>query len=433
VSTVGEVVTYARTHAATPHPKVVLLGYSLGTIAVGEYVLRHPNATDIAATVLIAGILQDHPTISTPRNLLVLSGQFDLPGINETSRMLVASGCAVPLTAVTATYRCDTGQAEAHRQRIILPGLDHISIVTAGATHAAVVAWLGAYVDAHIGTVAANADVRLHWMLLGFLAAALALFPLIAIGSRLLGGRAARSDLQPASASVAPSPPVWLDLAVLSGALIGGLLALRMLLPQSFWAPTPLHFLAQQVSADTATYLAVVGALLLAGQALIPALRARLLASLRASAAWQIPLAAVAVLFLYATLGGLSSFAWENLMLSPERLWRAAAYVALIAPYFVSLQAMLSSYMARRARVAALAQAVPAVLLTVALVAAIVMNFGRLSYLGILLPIVIIILLALVGLAAGVRRYVRAPALLIATIQTLLLAWILAATLPLVG
>ncbi|HEX9068741.1 MAG TPA: hypothetical protein VF807_08225, partial [Ktedonobacterales bacterium] len=354
------------------------------------------------------------------------------------SRMLVASGCAVPLQAVTATYRCDTGLAQAHRQRIILPGLDHISIVTAGATHAAVMAWLGAYVDAHIGTVAANADVRLHWMLLGFLAAALALFPLIAIGSRLLSRRAAWRDPRPVSASpvsvsISSPPPVWLDLAVLSGALIGGLLVLRMLLPQSFWAPTPLHFLAQQVSADTATYLAIVGTLMLTGQALIPPLRARLLASVRASALWQIPLAAVGVLFLYTTLGGLSSFAWENLMLSPERLWRAAVYVALIAPYFVSLQAMLSGYMARRARVAALAQMVPAVLLIVALVAAIVMNFGRLSYLGILLPIVIIILLALVGLAAGVRRYLSAPTLLIATIQTLLLAWILAATLPLVG
>jgi hypothetical protein len=68
-------------------------------------------------------------------------------------------------------------------------------------------------------------------------------------------------------------------------------------------------------------------------------------------------------------------------------------------------------------------------------VAAIIMNFGRLSYLGILLPVVGILLLVFIGVAAWARRMIEPASLLVflSMSQALLLAWLLAATLPLIN
>src|SRR5487761_2145364 len=193
VSSLGEVVNYATAHSP-PQTKLVLLGYSLGTIAVGEYALRHPNMANLQATVLVAGILSDMPTLTTPRNLLVLSGQFDLPGINDIARNLISAACATPASLIHGTtYQCEVNATDL-RKRVILPGLDHISIVTAASTHDVVIQWLGKTVDARIGQTPVNADVRLHWMLVGFLAALLAIAPLIRLLALAFRLRPAHSD-----------------------------------------------------------------------------------------------------------------------------------------------------------------------------------------------------------------------------------------------
>jgi pimeloyl-ACP methyl ester carboxylesterase len=441
VASVGEVVDYARTHASaapTP-PKLVLIGYSIGTIAVGEYALRYPNLPSLAATVLVAGILQDRPTLSNPPNLLVLSGQFDLPGINDISRALIAAGCGVAAPSVTNTYRCNSQAPNAHRERLVLPGLDHISIVTASSTHADVINWLGAYVDPRIGSVHVNTDTRLHWMLLGFAMAALGTLPLLALGSAVLGllptqPVSRRRSARGVPASALPSGsgvPLWLGAGLLAGALAIGLAILHAVLPPSFWAPSPLAFLAQQVSADVATFFLVTGLALTGMLASIPPLRVRLVQALRTSAPAQVALAAAVVIFLYCTLGSLSSFAWESFTLTPARLWRAAVYAVMLWPFLYGTHTLRAAHRWRQHGGAALADLASTFLVVAALIVAIVTNFARLSYLGILLPVFAIVLLGFVGFNAWARRVVAAPTVLLASAETLVLAWALAATLPL--
>jgi pimeloyl-ACP methyl ester carboxylesterase len=435
VRSVGEMVDYALAHAPSRDTRLVLIGYSLGTIAVGQYALEHPQLANLQATVLVAGILQARPTTTNPRNLLVLSGQFDLPGINDLSRRLIASGCNVPLARVADTYSCGPAPADA-RERQVLPGLDHISIITAASTHAVVLRWLGATVDPAIGRVPVNTDVRLHWLLLGFLAAALATLPLIALaaaGLRLTDERGA-SALEQDTPGVGTFP-TWRGLAAFTGALVAALVVLRLWLPSDFWAPEPPPFslLRQQVSADVALYFLLAGAFLLAALRWLPWVRPHVVWPARSGALRQLALAGLVALFLYLTLGQLSTFAWESLALSPFRLWRAAAYALLLFPFFLGVRALLTGYTRARPRRGALADIAVTLLVLLSLGAAIAMNPGRLSYLGILLPVVAVLLLALTGITAWSRRVVARPVLFLAAMQALLLGWILAATLPLIS
>ncbi|HEX6799688.1 MAG TPA: alpha/beta fold hydrolase [Ktedonobacterales bacterium] len=437
VASLGEVVDYALAHAPAPNTRLVLVGYSLGTIAVGEYALQHPTQGNIAATVLVAGILGDRPSRTVPRSLLVLSGQFDLPGINDTARQVMAAGCGVSVQAITNTYQCGALPVT-ERRRVVLPGLDHISIVTAGSTHAVVLSWLHATVDPRIGAVPVYPDVRLHWMLLGFLAAAFATLPLLALGAaalRLATGAKHGATPEPAVFSARPAVPGWLAMLAYGGALAGALVLLKLYLPASFWAPEPFPFgfMHQQVSGDTAVLLLLAGVLLVGILALVPAPRGA--ASWPTWAGWwrQAALALAVAVFLYATIGGLSSFAWESLALSPARLWRAGVYALLVLPFFVGLRALLGAATRRRPHRGALTELGYTLLILVAFGVAIAMNFERLSYLGILLPIVAIALLASAGIAAWARRVLAHPTLTLALGQALLLGWLLAAPLPLIS
>ncbi|HEX9036184.1 MAG TPA: alpha/beta fold hydrolase [Ktedonobacterales bacterium] len=438
VTTLGEVVDYALAHAPDPHTRVVLIGYSLGTIPVAKYAVEHPNMPNLAATVLVAGILTDRPTLSTPRNLLVLSGQFDLPGINDTARNTIASACGASAARVTAVYQCQAIPGDA-RKRVVLQGLDHISIVTAASTHAVTLTWLGKTVDPRIGKTPVNADTRLHWMLLGFLAALLAVGPIIALLSRLFRLQLATpptlSLAQGRSADAATAaPPRWLGLAALPVALGVALLALRVALPSDFWAPDPFPFtfLRQQVSADVAIFFLFAGAALAALLWGVPRLRRAITLPSWREAAPQALIAAAVTGFLSLTLGALSTYAWESLTLEPQRLWRGAVYALMLWPFFFGLRSLLAA-LAPRLKRPVLADLGAGLLIVLALVVSIIMNFGRLSYLGILLPIVGIMIFLLAGMAAWSRRTLRYPVALVATLEALLMAWILSATLPLVS
>jgi pimeloyl-ACP methyl ester carboxylesterase len=453
VVTLGEVVDYALAHAPNPHTKLVLLGYSLGTIPVAEYALQHPDLASLQATVLVAGLPYGRPTLTTPRNLLVLSGQFDLPGINDTARETIAAACGAPVTHVTgAAYQCATSSTD-WRKRVILQGLDHISIVTAASTHAVVLAWLGKTVDARIGQTPVNADVRLHWMLLGFLAALLATAPLIRLLSMLFrlrpprprAARALTADAgetegvgETAGAGEAGAAlgawPRWLGLLALPVSLAVALLALWAALPTSFWAPDPFPFtfLRQQVSADVAIFFLFAGAALAALLWGVPRLRAAMRLPSWREAAPQALIAVAVIAFLSITVGALSSYAWESLALEPQRMWRGAVYALMLWPFFFGLRTLLAA-LTPRAKHPILLDLGAGLLIILTLVGAIIMNFGRLSYLGILLPVVGVVILLQAGAAGWARRTLAHPVALMATLEALLLAWVLSATLPLVS
>ncbi|HEX9413622.1 MAG TPA: alpha/beta fold hydrolase, partial [Ktedonobacterales bacterium] len=178
----GEVVAYARAHSDVPQPKIILLGHSLGTRVVGEYALNQPD-TALAATILVSPTLQDRPTLTHPSNLLVIVGERDIPSIITHSPQIIGAGCGVSLDVATQRYDCGAVGQGTSRRLAVVPGVNHITILTDAATFRAMDAWVGA-TDA-IPTVPVQSDVRLHWAELGIACAFLTLFPLISLLSRL--------------------------------------------------------------------------------------------------------------------------------------------------------------------------------------------------------------------------------------------------------
>jgi hypothetical protein len=187
------------------------------------------------------------------------------------------------------------------------------------------------------------------------------------------------------------------------------------------------------VSADVAVFFLIAGLILLAALVGVPALRRAAAWPERNTALTQALLAIALVLFLYATNGVLSSFAWESVVLGPERLWRAAVYALMLFPFLFGMRAVIvASARSRWGLAAALDVGLTASILA-ALGASIALNFARLSYLGILLPVIALVMVASIPISAWTVRVVARPTLLLAVMQALLLGWALAATLPLIN
>jgi len=326
---------------------------------------------------------------------------------------------------------------------MVLSGLDHISIVTAASAHAATILWLHETVDARIGATAIHADDRLHWLILAFLSAALALLPLLSLGSytlrlapaRIADPREAIGTLDSSMATQTVPRVRWALLGACLAALASAVLLLRLYLPADFWAPEsfPFAFLKQMVSADVAVYFLIAGLILLALLVGVPALRRAAAWPQGNSALTQILLAVTLVVFLYATNGALSSFAWESIVLGPDRLWRAAVYAVLLLPFLVGMRAVIVACARGRWGVATALDLGLTLSILAALSVSIALNFARLSYLGILLPVIALVMVVFIPISAWVFRVIARPTLLLAVMQALLLGWALAATLPLIN
>ncbi|HEY7094018.1 MAG TPA: alpha/beta fold hydrolase [Ktedonobacterales bacterium] len=424
-NTVGAVVDYALQNMPRRDAKLVLIGHSMGTAAVGLYALRHPELANLAATVLVSPVLDEAPTTNNPRNLLVLAGDADPAGIIRIAKMRVAEGCGQPSDgALSADLTCGDPRLGTGRKLVILPGLNHITILTASATHRQILDWLSAGLDAGITTDTVTADQRFLWLLLGLGAAFLALLPALALASAGLRQLPTRRAESAAGNAYLRSLTA---LSVMIAALVMGMIALH------FFVDSPFGFLLQALSPDLATFLFGAGIVALGLALAVPACRSEADWPRGLSIATQAALAVGAFVFLYFTLGALSTFAWASLALTPARMWRALALALLFIPLFLGSELLLRPVARAKPWLAAGTKLTVALLTTVALFAAILIDANRLSFLLFLLPIMAIFLLLFVALETWTRREVERPLVFIALTEALILGWAVAATFPLLG
>ncbi|WP_194821149.1 dienelactone hydrolase family protein [Micromonospora sp. S-DT3-3-22] len=301
--------------------RIVLVGHSMGAGAVTRYAAGHP---DLAGTVAISlpdgGDLPD----ARPERLLLIVGGLEFPAFRDTAE---------------ATARRGVG-----RRVVVVPGVEHISVLFAGRTHREVAAWVGG-VDGAAPRPAARL-VPAGLLLLGF---GLGFVPLAAL---LTGHRPPRPrrglPVAPAPVVLAVAtaatglgvliapvlPTTRLPLAV-GGYLTGFLLVTGVLLAAA--RHVPLRLFGTGPAAPAATGGAVpaggrtplrpvVAALLLTGYAV-----AAVAVPIHLGLTWALPVGARWWLLPVVAVGCLVFLAGAELV-TQGRSWRYAAVGALAVP-----------------------------------------------------------------------------------------------------
>ncbi|GAA2482192.1 alpha/beta hydrolase [Winogradskya humida] len=165
--------------------RVALVGHSMGATAVTRYAGSHP---DVSATVAISLPYASVARTGDPKHLLLMVGALEFPAFHE-----------VATTAAAVSPG---------RSLVVVPAVEHISILYAPRTHRETAAWL----DKSLGNPVSSGPLpspfrRPAGAALLLLAFAIGLFPL----TRLLLGRpaaeSAHSDVPPATSSTRSDAP----------------------------------------------------------------------------------------------------------------------------------------------------------------------------------------------------------------------------------
>jgi pimeloyl-ACP methyl ester carboxylesterase len=181
--------------------RVAILGHSMGSGVALQFGQAYPET---AATIAVSPVGQP-VTRELPRNLLLMAGSLEAAFVrNAEARLAEAGGPGGDPAAGTA------------RKLVIIPGVEHISILFAPSAHAAARDWLDATFGPQPGATEYT-DRRVLWYglgLLGILLLAGALAPMLTRGE---------AD---ATSTPQPARPLWRRLGALAGGAIAATLAL---------------------------------------------------------------------------------------------------------------------------------------------------------------------------------------------------------------
>jgi dienelactone hydrolase len=156
--------------------RLAILGHSMGASAVARYGSTHPEVPVTIALSLgnFGAQLPNDP--AKPRNLLILVGAAEFAGfISGSTAGLTA---AYPEGSAGQTY--GDFAAGTARRLVLVPGVEHITILFSSETYREMVTWLDqAFSVARASTIAT--DARMGWVLLFYVAAAIGFWPLAQI------------------------------------------------------------------------------------------------------------------------------------------------------------------------------------------------------------------------------------------------------------
>ena len=413
ITTVGEVVTYARSHnSATAHPHIVLLGHSMGSAAVGDYSMQHATDSDLVSTVLVSPVGLENPTPTQPKNLLILVGQNDIPFAITNGIRLQQQGCGSTITDTRVPshpVECGNPAQNTGRRVAVLAGLNHITILTAGTTFQELLTWLHRASPQQVTTSHMQFDTRLLWLLLAVVGAILATFPLCSLAISLFG-----VDATPRS--YRGQDVLFYDLCLLVG------IAAAIVI-QYAWRPFAfVHILLADYVSGFFFFTALITALL------IFLVRRSIPFPLFRQAVRQLLVGFLVAAFLYFTLGKISTFAWQRFALNAARFWRFGALFILVLPIFLLDEGINRGYQEKGFWRGMLASLSFKVLLVGGLLASIHFVPG-LGFLSIILSILILLFLLLVLFCTQLYLSGRA-AIAGVILSAALVAWSMATAFP---
>ncbi|MFI6268573.1 dienelactone hydrolase family protein [Micromonospora zamorensis] len=242
-------VGYLRSRPDVDADGIVLVGHSMGAGAVTRYATGHP---EIARTVAIS-----------------LPEAGELPPGRPTELLLIVGGAEFPAFRRAADDAARRGASTGRRSAVVVPGVEHISVLFAARTHREIADWL----PGGDGTVRPRPIARLAGAALLMFAFGIGVVPMAAL---LLPRRASGRRPTEPPADREPDAPVPIDSpapggTALSGVPFGGLLlfALAVLVAgvgAAVAAVLPTARLPLAVGGHVAGFLLVTGVLLVAGQ-----------------------------------------------------------------------------------------------------------------------------------------------------------------------
>jgi pimeloyl-ACP methyl ester carboxylesterase len=275
--------------------KVAILGHSMGSGVALAFGQTYPET---AATVAVSPTGQA-VTPALPRNLLLMAGSLEASFVRNAEQRLAEAGGPGGDPA--------TGTA---RRLVIIPGVEHLSILFSPTAHTAAREWLDATFGPQPGAVP-HTDRRIVWYGLGLLGA-------------LVVGWAVAPALSRLGPSEVPARPRWWRLAALIGAALGSTLILWLLGMAGLGLRTLLGLL---VGGYLLLWFGVAGSLallLLRTRPSVPGRRAMVAA-----------LATFAVLWI--GVGLLAQYVWLPWLMIPRRLLLWPLGALLLLPWFLAL------------------------------------------------------------------------------------------------
>lgn len=405
-----EVTALARTRGAT---EIGLLGHSMGSDAVVRYAQERP---DIGAVVAVS-LFYDNISANSPPNLLVITGVLE-PGLRPFAQQ-VADTAAGGSGTLDTTYG-DFADGTARRV-VLAPGVEHIGVLFSPTSMASALAWFQQAMPAAPPAPEPYLDYRAPWLGLTLLGASLLYLPLIQIVTRLRPA--------PRRASV-PGMRRWWWAAALIPALLAPV-AVRLLpaedvLPILVGGPLALHFAAYGLTS-------LIGMLAFAW-------RSRQLPAVAGSAAaptlpqpgrlrLELPVIIAAALlivgYVFVSFGVPVHTFVLNYFPPVERLSVAAVMIVLMLPYFLADEWLTRGPWAPRG-----AYVITKLLLIASLALAITLN-QRLFFLILIAPLFVAYFLVY-GLFSWIVFRRSGTPLIGALANSVIFAWIVAVTFPLV-
>ncbi len=404
-----EVVTYVRTHmVANQPPDIILLGHSMGSVAVGDYAMAHANEPDIVTTILVSPVGQEYPTFQQPKNLLILAGKDDIPGAISDSHRMIQEACA--LSSIRSTpVECGDPTHGTGRRLNILSGLNHLTILNASGTFQEMLHWVQRAYPNGVTRDEMQSNVRLFWLICGVAGILLSIFPLSALLADIF-------KLHPAA-----RPRSWIDVLIYNMCLLIGIAGAIGILYE--WQPFGFVglLLVDYVTGYFFLAALIAGVLLWLTRRFVP------LPSIQQF--WQqLVIGVVLSVFLYITFGQITTFAWQRFSFTMPRLWRFAMVFVLVLPFFLLDESVNRGYQERGLRRAILSSLGSKAFLISGLFVSLRL-IPSLSFLSIILPVLFLLFLLLIAFSVQFYRN-RQATLVTAILSAFMIAWCMSITLP---
>ncbi len=284
--------TEAETLGLIDPQRVAILGHSMGSGVALSYGSLHP---DTWATIAISPVNQSvSPTL--PHNLLLMAGSLEPQFASNAEQLLVqAGGQGVDFAAGAA------------RKLVIVPNVEHISILFSPVAHSNVRAWLNATFGPQPEAVN-YIDRRVIWFVLGILG-------FICLSKAILSSL---PDLNPTRNN---HPPKWLGLIAI---VVGNFAATGILYLVSLLGVKISQMMGLLVGGYLLIWFAVAGLVSLL------ALRPRIYFPKMI----EIGKGLLAFAALWLGVGLLGNFVWLPWLLIPQRLWLWVPGSILLLPWF---------------------------------------------------------------------------------------------------